>query len=85
MSDEELEKYVRDKLKKDNTTMIWSHIAAIECVITKNKLISQEAFKELVDRCFDEIVTQQIANMSDEEKEQVKSLSKFGKLFGGLI
>jgi uncharacterized protein with PIN domain len=85
MSDEELEKYVRDKLKKDDTTMIWSHIAAIECVITKNKLISQETFKELVDRCFDEIVTQKISNMSDEERQQIEALSRFGKLFGGLI
>ena len=85
MSDEELEKYVKDKLKKDGTTMIWASIAAIECVLTKHKLISNETFKELVERCFDEIVTQQIANMSDEEKKQVEALSKFGKLFGGLI
>ena len=85
MSDEELEKYVRDKLKKDNTTMIWASIAAIECVLTKHKLISNENFKELVERCFDEIVTQQISKMSDEEKKQIESLSKFGKLFGGLI
>lgn len=85
MSDEELEKYVKDKLKEDESTIMWSYIVALESVLTKNKLISAEDFHKLKDYCFDEIVNKKISNMSDEEKEQIEALSKFGKLFGGLI
>ena len=85
MDDKEILEYMKDNEENNYQLGISATLTTIIAILIDKGLTTQEEFAEIQKQCLEKVRIEQVKRMTDEEKNQLKSLKNFSDLFSGIM
>ena len=85
MNNDEIKDFIKDNEENNYQLGISATLTAITTILINKGITTMDEFKKIQKYALEKVREEQIKNMTDAEKEQIKVMKKFSDLFGGLV